>query len=455
MMNTGNRSHTARRITALLLAAAAVLILGIAGTASAKAGSQGVMGSTAEGSLFTVRSQGGNAYIELTASEGWAYIEDRDLFDHRVAERHEYDYGFFYVAIYYGSSADYYRWAPSAATGRDTVLTDTTVRFSLPNTGEYSISVFSMDTDTINTYWKHDRFLRWDKDAYWYVSGSQYCTYGGSLYDHGTVTVSCYGNGMYLSGYTVDVYEDQVIYPQEIEGYTIASAAQYVTFSGETGRCDPDSITFYYDRIEITPYVTYETWEDPEPEDFGWQSYSDPDPEPIDFGGLPYLPSAACSLTLKDRSLDYIKPQCGPGSQYKRFASKNGKKQLYAPRDITYLNACFCTGDWVYVEFGYTDGVVRYGFFKKSLFKPASGWDSVPEYSLSYEQAGTVTQSVVPYNGPGRYCGDYESCKLSRGDTVQACMECNDWYLCRFYNNHGNKYGYIYLWVPGSAISWY
>ena len=177
-------------------------------------------------------------------------------------------------------------------------------------------------------------------------------------------------------------------------------------------------------------------------------------------GGTSYpsvtpFPTASWSLSLRNPNVDRIRPQCGPGYNYSVFASVgSGGNRLYNPRNITYLSAHFCVGDWVYVEFGYTDRVLRYGFFEKSLFNCPSGWYSVPEYSLSDGRSGRVTRNTVPYNGPSTSCGDYSSCTLYSGTSVTACMEYGGWYLCRFNNNHGNNYGTVYLWVPGSSIAW-
>ena len=88
------------------------------------------------------------------------------------------------------------------------------------------------------------------------------------------------------------------------------------------------------------------------------------------------------------------------------------------------------------------------------MFIPAASWDYVPQYSLTVEKPGTVTAETLPYNGPGSYCGSYESCILEPGAAVYAVMACNGWYLCRFNNDHDNYYGTVYLWIPGTSIRW-
>ena len=175
---------------------------------------------------------------------------------------------------------------------------------------------------------------------------------------------------------------------------------------------------------------------------------------PVSPTSVPAFPEASYGLTLRNRNVERIRPQCGPGRNYAVFASVNGSTKLYKPQDITYLAAHFCVGDWVYVEFGYTDGVLRYCFFEKSLFSPSVDWSLIPAYSLASERHGTIINEQVPYNGPGTHCGSYASCRLSNGDSVYACMEYHNWFLCRFYNGHGNNYGTVYLWVPGSNICW-
>lgn len=169
---------------------------------------------------------------------------------------------------------------------------------------------------------------------------------------------------------------------------------------------------------------------------------------------IPYFPTGGYTVWLRNPNVERIQPQCGPGYNYSVFASMSGSTKLYKPRDITYLSAHFCVGNWAYIEFGYSDGVLRYGFFEKSLFDPSVNWNSIPSYSLSDEKRGRISSETTPYNGPSTNCGSYASCRLYSGDTVYACMECNGWYLCRFYNNHSNNYGNVYLWVPGYNITW-
>jgi hypothetical protein len=166
------------------------------------------------------------------------------------------------------------------------------------------------------------------------------------------------------------------------------------------------------------------------------------------------FPTGSYSLSLRNRNVERIQPQCGPGYGYSVFASKSNGSRLYDPRSITYMRAHFCVGDWVYVEFGYTDNVLRYGFFEQSLFDPSVSWSSMPSCSLDGGRQGYVTSDTTPYNGPGWNCGDYPSCVLYSGTRVTACMECNGWYFCRFYNDPHNNYGTIYLWVYGGNIRW-
>lgn len=239
----------------------------------------------------------------------------------------------------------------------------------------------------------------------------------------GTVHVYCYDeSGVLLQGGDIFVAQSGYVDPPQIGGCTAISGSQYVALDPYAGTCSPADVVFWYRR-----------------------------------GGadmIPQLPGGGCPLSLRNRWVERIQPQCGPGYQYKVFASMSGSTRLYKPADITYLMARFCVGDWVYVEFGYTDGVTRYGFFAKSLFDPRGSWGDVPSYTLSGERHGTVTGEVTPRNNPGIGGGSYSSCTLYRGDTVHACVSCNGWYLCRFWNDHTNHYGDVYLWVPGNMIRW-
>ena len=198
-------------------------------------------------------------------------------------------------------------------------------------------------------------------------------------------------------------------------------------------------------------------WDDQgETDSFSWwmDGYGDDSNEIME--SLPQLPWEGSAAYMNSPYIHkkYVRPQCGPGAEYQVFQSMNGKKHLYNPDEMTRADICFTTGNWAYVGFGYSDGKWRYGFFRKDVFSPYDGWSSVPEIPLDVEWRGTVNAATIPYNGPYWDGGSYESCKLHRGDTVYACMEYDGWYLCRFYNDHDNKYGYVYLWVPGSSISW-
>ena len=179
-------------------------------------------------------------------------------------------------------------------------------------------------------------------------------------------------------------------------------------------------------------------------------------PGPQYCGDLPQLPryGAAAYINYPYCYNEYIKPQCGPGYEYKVFRSMNGRKHLYNPDEMTRADIYFTVGDWAYVGFGYSDGRWRYGFFRKDVFTPYDCREEIPDIYLVNARYGRVNQTTVPYSGPSWNSGEYESCKLYAGDELCACMESNGWYLCRFYNNHSNNYGYVYLWIPGSAICW-
>ena len=242
--------------------------------------------------------------------------------------------------------------------------------------------------------------------------------------------------------------------PARADRYRTDAEGQWVSLDGGTGQCDPSVVRFDYYRIQDQGEYIDRGDPDDGPADIG--GYIPPEPDDGDYGYLPTLPweGAAAYINAPYVYQDYIKPQCGPGDQYRVFMSMNGSRHLYNPNEITRADIFFTVGDWAYVGFGYSDGKWRYGFFRKDVFTPYDGWGAVPEYFLGYEQYGTVTQTTIPYNGPDRNSGEYESCRLDSGDAVYACMEYNGWYLCRFYNDHSNNYGYVYLWVPGTAICW-
>ena len=279
-----------------------------------------------------------------------------------------------------------------------------------------------------NQYWVVDRLLNWITPAVWSVSQQSQCYADYSSHSEpsytGTIHIYChdeYGNE--LHSYSQNVSSSGYIAPPDLNGYKAVSGSEYVQLDPSTGRCNPSTLYFKYTHRS-------------------------------DGSAIPAFPSFGYTVWLKNQNVERIQPQCGPGYQYSVFASMNGSTKLYKPRDITYMSAHFCVGNWVYVEFRYTDNVLRYGFFEKVLFNPSVDWSSIPSYSFGAEKRGRVTTDTVPKNGPSVDCGSYSSCKLYSGDTVHACMECNGWYLCRFYNGHGNHYGDVYLWVPGYNISW-
>lgn len=452
-------SHLMNKVFRIaMLAFLAVVMMCVIGENVGKA--ESTYGSTEEDVILTVRSLGGDAYIDLYSEWGLARIENRTVLDIYISDTVEYNHGFYYLNIYYngGSEAKIGRWTPSATTNKDHAYTGERIRITLPKEGEYKIYIGPLDTETINTYWKHDRFLSWERKAEWYVCDSHNCFYGNNLYDHGTVTVWCYGDGEFLESYQVDVSENQMIYPKELNGYTINAFGTWVEFSGATGQCTPSAVSFYYNRIVTEPEITQGD-SSCNPEQIEQENNASDANEYVSGNtssnnSLPTLPWYDCAAYLNDPYVDYIRPQCGPGDNYQVFQSRNGKKQLYDPDEMTRADICFTVGDWEYVGFGYSDGKWRFGFFRKSVFTPYDGWDAVPEYSLDYERSGIIRYETVPYNGPDWNSGDYTSCTLYSGDTVYACMEYNGWYLCRFYNGYDKCYGYVYLWVPGSSIQW-
>ena len=163
-------------------------------------------------------------------------------------------------------------------------------------------------------------------------------------------------------------------------------------------------------------------------------------------------PNTGYTVWLKDPYVERIRPQCGPGNEYKVFSSMSGSTSLYKPSQIDWMEARFVSGNWVYVEFSYA-GNSRGGWFQQNLFNCSVPWTSIISFDMySGGLYGTTVKSVTPYNGPGYNYGDYPSCSLSSGESIYALMEYNGWYYCRFYNNHSNNYGQIWLWVPTSSV---
>ena len=168
--------------------------------------------------------------------------------------------------------------------------------------------------------------------------------------------------------------------------------------------------------------------------------------------GIQSYPARGYQVWLKNPSVERIRPQCGPGWDYQVFASMNGSTKLYKPGQITWMEVRFVTGSWAYVEFGYSDGKPRGGFFEKSLFNSSRSWNYIPVCDLQNGVYGRTLTGVTPYNGPGYEYGSYSSCSLSAYESVYVCLEHNDWYYCRFYNDHGNNYGNVWLWIPKACV---
>ena len=400
----------------------AVLLVGlllVSSVAAPAAYAAYASGTTGGPETVPIRADGSGAYMVLSSDPGLASVRQHTI-DNFAQNGEESTHGFYRVTVTGGSGyRDSFIWAPSATAHEENVRTSQDVRVTLPYSGSFTLTVDPLSPKESSYYWRVDTLNYWIRDAGWILSAMDRCSVGRA---GGTVTVYCYDeNSRQIGSMNKSVSDSCYVSPPDIGGYTAVSGSQFVSLDG-SGACSPPVLYFYYRKT-------------------GGR------------GGLPSLPYASYSLSLRDPYAERIRPQCGPGYNYQVFASMNGSTRLYKPRDITFLRACFLTGNWVYLEFGYTDGVRRFGFFEKDLFY-CSSWNSVPEYSLSAEQAGTVTSSVTPYNGPGTDCGSYSSCSLSAGDRVYACMESDGWYLCRFYNGHGNSYGTVYLWVPGHYIRW-
>ena len=383
---------------------------------------------------------------------------------------------------------------------------------SLKKTGVYRVRVIPYTDEEINDTYLIDKFMGWSTQPSWWISDTKNCTCSATdpavRYDSGTVTIRCFDEyGNFFQSIPLTIRNSQYIAPYKLVGYeAISTSSVYVTLDRSTGTCSPSTIDFYYRKstpvqkpgtvtiygvdesgwnfhvekrtiyssqtidppsisgyktVSTGKYVTYDASTgtcSPSVLYFYYQSNRTPDPVvpgPSGSSGAPYrFPTAYYSLTLKSNAPDIIRPQCGPGTSYATFYSKNNGKQLYNTSEIWFWRAHFCVGDWVYAEFGYSDTTIRYGFFAKSLFSNYTDWNSIPVYSLSEEKTGTITTDTVPYSAPTYEGGRYQSCELAYGKTVYACLESSGWYFCRFYDTNANHYGDVYLWVPGSSIRW-
>ena len=408
---------------------AAILLISSIATALA------VSGNTSSVEVFHVHANNGDASIKLKSSKGIAYVEKRSVWGTNPVTGYaeEDTHGFYNVKVEGPGKNEIIRWVPSVTTTIDLLgsgfESSSTLKITFPYSGDYTITVEPMDNSyASNNYWLVDRLMYWVTPATWSISQQNHCyadysSNGGSSYS-GTVYIYCYDEyGNELSSYSQTISSSTYIAPPSLSGYRAESNSAYVQLNSSTGACNPSAIYFNYTHNNTASAILQ-------------------------------FPTAGYTVWLRNPNVERIQPQCGPGYQYAVFASMSGSTKLYKPRDITYLSAHFCVDNWVYIEFGYTDNVLRYGFFEKSLFNPSIDWNSIPTYSLGTERRGRVTTTTTPNNGPSANCGSYASCKLYAGDTVYACMEYNGWYLCRFYNNHSNNYGDVYLWVPGYTISW-
>lgn len=145
-----------------------------------------------------------------------------------------------------------------------------------------------------------------------------------------------------------------------------------------------------------------------------------------------------------------MRPQCGPGYDYKTFkAYADDGTPLYQRTGFRNIKALFTVNDWVYVSFIYSDGLPRMSFFEKYLFNLDPG---VPEISLAAAKTAIVRQAFNPYNGPGTQYGEFSSCRVKPGDVVYIYFEENGWVYCEFFTT-GNNYGNVQLWLPKSRLN--
>lgn len=403
----------------------ALLVLGLVLTTAAD--TYGLYGDGATTTCFYVESYGA-AKIWLTQTEGLCHeLSYTHLIDGLEGDEEEWGKYHFYITAPNGARSEW-NWDKTFG-GDDFLLT-------LSEAGIYTIRVVPYTSSEMTQSWSLDQFIRWTVPPQWRITSWQNCAVSEkSFRQHsGTVQIRCYHeNGNLIDTRALTITSGQTIQPPTLSGYYPTTTGQYVALDSATGICNPSTVSFRY-RSANQPSYGPST---------GSSNSS-----------IWTLPQIAYPVWLRNPYVERIQPQCGPGYNYSVFASMSGSKKLYKPGDITYMAAHFRVDNWLYVEFGYTDGVLRYGFFEQSLFD-SSDWNNIPSYSLSQEKHGSIVAKVTPYNGPSNRCGSYSSCSLNAGTDVYACMESNGWYLCRFYNDHTNNYGYVYLWVPGNYIAWY
>ena len=393
-----------------------------------------VNGSASSAGVFYVHASNGNASIKLKSTMGVAYVEKHALWNASQIKGYEYEdtHGFYTVTVTGPGTNKTFRWVPSVSGAIDLLNSgfesSATLQIYFPYAGDYTVFVEPMDNQYASSeYWLVDRLLSWVTPATWSVIQQNECFASASAPQQpsaaGTVYIYCYNEyGNEIGRFSQTIEKSAYITPPTLQGYTALSDGVYVFLNTSTGSCDPAALHFYYTLSGSA--------------------------------AIPQFPITGYSVWLKDPTVERIRPQCGPGRQYAVFASMNGSTKLYNPRDITYLNVHFCVGNWAYIEFGYTDNAVRYGFFDRALFYTSVDWANIPAYSLDAERHGIITAAVTPNNGPTSNSGSFASCKLYPGDAVHACMEYNGWCLCRFDNRHTNNYGQVYLWVPEKYISW-
>ena len=110
-------------------------------------------------------------------------------------------------------------------------------------------------------------------NGYKTLSGGQQVTYSNGTCNPSTitfqyekyavsadVTVDCYDlAGTFLESYTETVSFSRAVTPRQIDGYSIASGPQYVTFAN--GACTPSRITFKYQKVANPATLTVDCYD--------------------------------------------------------------------------------------------------------------------------------------------------------------------------------------------------
>ena len=423
--------RTRTRLTAL----AAALLLALSLCPGGLADRAGTWGNAGDTYYFYCNAENSRAKITFMQKEGLcAELSYTHLIDGLLGQEEEW--GKYHITCSRSGS--------SFTTDWDKTFNGDTFTISLPSAGVWKITVTPFTGDEMTASWTLDQFSYWVTYPEWWIDSAIGCICTASDPSQ-TVTqppaapvdVRIYVNQVDIdTGDTLSRWIEHVSTGGNTsaagstpDGYSLVSDGWQQVYVDAYGRPDRDNVYFYYKRESSSTSTV---------------------PQPS--GGIWDFPTDTVPLTLTDYSRSYIRPRCGPGSDYKTFASKSDNgTQLYQISSISRIRAHFVSGNWVYVTFNYNNRRSG-GFYQKSQFSPDIPWTQIVSYDMDGGAWGTVTSNVTPHNGPGSEYGDYPSCGLRAGESVRVYMESNGWYFCNFYNDRSNKYGWVWLWVPAGYV---